>query len=149
MTLGLGMERQNEAMWHLTSASDTVTTGISLFAADLFGEIPLPGNKAWTFYMGYFQYDFGPNYLRVIGFNNVGSGLNSQGTFSGTGNAWPAIGTGRTGYFQVGHAWTLSGRKERIQPFFSAQLSEYDKLEEPVTFLKEGLIYCWTDNGPN
>ncbi|MDN3687357.1 hypothetical protein [Cyclobacterium jeungdonense] len=139
LALGLGMERQNEAMWHLNSASDTLTTAITLVAADLFGEIPLSGEKAWTFYLGYFYYDFGPNYLRVIGFNNVGSGLNSQGTFSGTGNAWPAIGTGQSGYFQVGHSWSLPGRNERIQPFISGQYSDYDKLQEPVTFLEAGI----------
>lgn len=139
LALGLGMERQREAMWHLNSASDTLTTAITLVAADLFGEIPIPGKKAWTFYLGYFYYDFGPNYLRVIGFNNVGSGLNSQGTFSGTGNAWPAIGTGQSGYVQVGHAWTLPGRNERIQPFISGQYSDYDKLQDPVTFLEAGI----------
>ncbi len=139
LTLGLGMERQNKAMWHLTNAADTLTTPITLMAADLFGEIPLPGNKAWTFYLGYFYYDFGPNYLRIIGFNNVGSGLNAQGTFSGTGNAWPAIGTGQTGYFQVGYTWPISNRNERIQPFISGQYSGYNKLQEPVTFLETGV----------
>lgn len=139
LALGLGIEKQNRAMWHLNAASDTVTSAITLFAADIFGELPGYNDKAWTFYLGYFYYDFGPNYLRVIGFNNVGNGTNERGTFSGTGNAWPAIGTGHTGHFQLAHTWKIPGRTEKIQPFVSGQYSVYEKLQEPVRYLEGGV----------
>ncbi len=64
-------------MWHLNAASDTLLTPITMLAIDLFGELPNPRKNAITFYLGYFYYDFGPDYLRVIGLNNVGGGLNA------------------------------------------------------------------------
>lgn len=139
LALGLGIEQQNRAMWHLNTASDTVTSSITLLAADVYGELPGYNEKAWTFYLGYYYYDFGPNYLRVIGFNNVGSGTNQQGTFSGAGNAWPAIGTGHTGYFQLAHTWKVPRRTEKIQPFISGQYSVYEKLQDPVRYLEGGV----------
>jgi len=139
LALGMGFERQNKAMWHLNAASDTVTTPISLLAVDLFGEFPLPKDRAWTFYTGYFYYDFGPNYLRVIGFNNVGRGVNELGTFNGSGNAWPAIGTGHTAYFQGGYLWQIPDRKEKIQPFISGQYSRYQRLDDQVSYFEGGI----------
>lgn len=139
LALGMGFERQNNAMWHLNAEADTVTTPITLMAIDLFGELPLPKNQALTFYTGYFYYDFGPQYLRVIGFNNVGRGVNEAGTFNGSGNAWPAIGTGHTAYFQGGYMWEFSERGEKIQPFISGQYSQYQRLEDPVTYFEGGI----------
>jgi hypothetical protein len=139
LALGAGFERQNRAMWYLNTASDTVLTATSMLAVDLFGELPNRRKSALTFYLGYFYYDFGPDYLRVIGLNNVGGGLNAQGTFSGTGNAWPAIGTGHTGYMQLGYLWNLPNKKEKLQPFLSGQYSNYDRLDEPVLFFEGGV----------
>ncbi|SHN11569.1 hypothetical protein SAMN04488057_10713 [Cyclobacterium lianum] len=139
LSLGMGFERQSNAMWHLNAASDTITSPISLIAIDLFGELPGPGDNALTFYSGYFYYNFGPNYLRVIGFNNVGGGLNEQGSFNGTGNAWPAIGTGHTAYVQGGYLWKLKDRNEKIQPFISGQFSRFERLQDPVTYIEGGI----------
>ncbi|MEX0883103.1 MAG: hypothetical protein WDZ72_06475, partial [Cyclobacteriaceae bacterium] len=138
LALGAGFEWQNRAMWHLDHAADTVLTPIRMLAIDLFGELPSPKKNALTFYAGYFFYDFGPGFIRVIGLNNVGSGLGPQGTFNGTGNAWPAIGTGHTGYMQWAYLWNLPNRKEKLQPFFSGQFSNYEGLDEIVEFFEGG-----------
>ena len=139
LALGAGFERQARAMWHLNAASDTVLTPLTQLGLDLFGELPMPGKQALTFYAGYFHYDFGPDYIRVIGLNNVASGLDAGGTFSGAGNAWPAIGTGSTLYYQLGYLWGLPNRKEKIQPFLSGQLSDYDRLSDLVTYYEGGI----------
>lgn len=139
LALGMGFERQNDAMWHLNARADTITTSLTLMAIDLFGELPLPKNRALTFYTGYFYYDFGPDYLRVIGFNNVGRGVNEMGTFNGSGNSWPGIGTGHTVYFQGGFLWKIPERKEKIQPFISGQYSQYQRLDDHVSYLEGGV----------
>jgi hypothetical protein len=139
LAVGTGFEWQNRAMWHLNAASDTVLTPIRRFAIDVFAELPTLQKNAITFYAGYFYNDFGPNYTRVIGLNNVGSGIGLQGTYSGTGNAWPAIGTGHTGYLQWAYLWNLPNRKEKLQPFLSGQFSNYEGLDGTVSFFEGGL----------
>jgi len=139
LALGAGFENQPRAMWHLNAANDTILTPITQLAADVFGEFPIGHKDALTFYAAYMDYDFGPDFIRVIGLNNVGSGVDADGTFSRTGNAWPAIGTGSTIYYQMGYLWTLSDWNEMLQPFFSGQYSNYERLGEAVTFYEGGI----------
>jgi hypothetical protein len=138
LAMGAGFENQPRAMWHLNGA-DTVLTPITSWAADIFGELPLRQKDALTFYAAYYNYNFGPNFIRVIGLNNVGAGVNANGTFSGTGNAWPAVGTGSTLYFQLGYLWALPNRQEKLQPFFSGQYSQFQRLNDPVTYFEGGV----------
>lgn len=139
LALGAGFETQQRAMWHLNAAADTVITPMNMLAVDIFGELPLINRQAVTFYAGYYYYDFGPDYIRVIGLNNVGGGVNSEGTFSGTGNAFPAIGTGHIGYFQLGYLFGFDKSAEKIQPFVSGQYANYDGLQGPMTFYEAGI----------
>lgn len=139
LALGVGFETQQKAMWHLNSRADTVLTPMNMIAVDLFADIPLPNKHSLTFYSGYFYYDFGPDYIRVIGLNNVGGGVTDNGTFSGAGNAWPAIGTGHIGYMQAGYLLGPIRSKEKWQPFFSAQYAKYDRLRDPVIFWESGI----------
>lgn len=139
LALGAGFETQQRAMWHLNAAADTVITPMNMLAVDVFGELPLINKQALTFYAGYFYYDFGPDYIRVIGLNNVGGGVNAEGTFSGTGNAFPAIGTGHIGYFQLGYLFGFEKNTEKIQPFVSGQYADYDGLQGPMIFYEAGI----------
>jgi hypothetical protein len=139
LALGAGFETQQRAMWHLNTAADTVITPLRMVAVDVFGELPLKNKQAVTFYAGYFYYDFGPDYIRVIGLNNVGGGVNAEGTFSGTGNAFPAIGTGHIAYYQLGYLFGFDKHNEKIQPFISGQYANYEGLSSPVTFYEGGI----------
>ena len=141
LALGAGFERQPRAMWHLNAASDTVLTPITQLGLDIFGELPMARKNALTFYLGYFYYDFGPDYIRVIGLNNVGLGTDAEGTFSGTGNAWPAIGTGSTIHYQLGYLFGMPERKEKLQPFLSGQFSKYERLSDPVVYFEGGINF--------
>lgn len=139
LALGAGFETQQRAMWHLNAAADTIITPLNMLSVDVFGELPFKNKRAITFYAGYFYYDFGPDYIRVIGLNNVGGGVDTRGTFSGTGNAFPAIGTGHIAYYQLGYLFGYDKNTEKIQPFISGQYANYEGLSSPVTFYEAGI----------
>jgi hypothetical protein len=111
---------------------------IQLFSADAFLDLPV-GNKdkkmALTSYSVYYNYNFGPNYLRNIGIMNVGAHdpLSTKiPALSGFGNAQPLIGTGSIFYTQLG--FLLPNTKEtpklRIQPFAAYCHKNFDALDK-------------------
>lgn len=115
---------------------------IRLLSVDAFLDMPIGKSEnkmAITAYSVYYNYDFGPNYLRNIGIMNVGS-LAANGNVSpaitGIGNAQPMIGTGSIFYTQVG--LLLPNAKEnpklRIQPFAAVSHKNFEALD--VSFQK-------------
>lgn len=142
ITLGVGFLHQQEATWSLSNL-DTLQHDILEFAIDLFVDIPLsyPVRTAITFYGGYFHTDFGPNYLRNIGVNNPANG-NDGSTVNGTGNAYPAIGTGKVCYTQLGYYIALTKPLlmiEAVQPYFNLQYADYEKLDQNMILIESGL----------
>ena len=115
---------------------------IRLLSVDAFLDMPIgkPENKmAITAYSVYYNYDFGPNYLRNIGIMNVGNLATNGGVtapITGVGNAQPMIGTGSIFYTQVG--LLLPNAKEnpklRIQPFAALSHKNFESLD--VSFQK-------------
>lgn len=110
---------------------------ITLLSADAFLDLPV-GKKeskmAITAYTGFFNYDFGPNYLRNIGIMNVGS---LDPTFTGTnitgpGNLQPMIGTGNIWYTQAGFLLPNKNEKPkvRIQPFGAYTYKNFEALDK-------------------
>lgn len=104
---------------------------IGLWAADIFADLPFGGSSNWAFtgYSVYYNYHFGPGYLRngSIMNANVGeaeeySGVRSQ---AGYGNLAPLIGTGTSWFTQAGILLpkTMWRKAIRVQPFgeFSSQ----------------------------
>lgn len=141
LILGAGMEYQPHAMWKL-EGTDTVTHPLRLIAVDVFGEFPTVKKQAVTFYMGYFHYDFGPNFIRMIGVNNVASGVNASGTFNGAGNRFPAVGTGQSLYGQLGYFIPLAQKPgQGFQFFTSWQYSNYERLADPMVYHESGVNY--------
>lgn len=100
--------------------STTTTHDIKLFGADVFYDSPLDTAKrtAVTFYGVYYNYNFGPNYVRNVGILNPGTGV-STGQASLAGNALPLIGTGQSYYAQLGFLMGKNtlGSKVRLQPY--------------------------------
>ena len=91
MSIGIGMEYQSDALWYL-QGGDTTFNDMVLWAVDFFLDKPLNHRQktAVTFYAGYFNYDFGPNYIRNTGVNNPANGVDpSAASFNGPGNAFP------------------------------------------------------------
>lgn len=99
----------------------TVTThDLKLYGVDVFYDAPLDttSRTALTLYGVYYNYDFGPNYVRNAGVLNPGTGVTS-GDNTLRGNAVPLIGTGHTYYAQAGLLLPqqLLGPKARLQPY--------------------------------
>jgi len=114
----------------------TSTHDIKLFGADVFYDAPIDtaSHTALTFYGVYYNYDFGPNYVRNVGVLNPGNGVvpGSTGPASLTGNAVPLIGTGHTYYAQVGLLLPkqLLGPKAKLQPYLGYLRNSLEGLQD-------------------
>lgn len=131
--IGAGFHYNAEGMYSRAAAYPTVapadpfttttTHDIKLFGADVFYDAPLDtaSNTALTVYGVYYNYNFGPNYVRNVGVINPGTGIvaGSTGPASLAGNAVPLIGTGQSYYAQVGLLLpkNLLGPKMKLQPY--------------------------------
>lgn len=111
---------------------------ISLLAADVFLDMPVGAKEkkmAITAYSVFYNYDFGPNYLRNLGIMNEGI---SDPTFTGTsalagaGNLQPMIGTGNIWYTQAGVLLPNKNEKPkvRIQPFSAYTYKNFEALQK-------------------
>jgi len=134
--IGIGGEYRNDGLSSLQNGIET-NHDIRLFAVDAFLDIPVnpAKNTVFTSYLGYFDYDFGPNYLRNAGVNNPVLEVDSQlASFNGAGNAFPKVGTGRSWSLQAGYL--LPYFKDRkfgqVQPYASLQYSNFERLDDAM-----------------
>jgi hypothetical protein len=117
--IGGGFLQNTDAMWMLSPTEngangDTTFHNMLLWCIDGFLDIPVnkAKNTAITAYLGYFNYDFGPNNVRNIGIMNPtdgGGGLR--------GNAVPTLGTGTIRYMQAGYVFSELKDGSRLQPY--------------------------------
>jgi hypothetical protein len=140
--IGAGFQHQEKAMSDGDAQlASTNFYDMTHFAADSFLNLPLINGDAITAYLGYYDYDFGKDYIRNVGANNPtdGGGID----FNGTGVAFPMIGTGTTWYTQFGYAFKQTkvlNQPMIIQPNFAIQHSNWDALEDTMT------VYDFTVN---
>jgi hypothetical protein len=150
LNLGAGFLFQPDALWSLDQ-SDTTFHNMELFAIDLFMDLPINKlkNTALTLYSAYFNYDFGPNYIRPLGANNPANGVDpDEASFNRTGNTFPVLGTGTSLFNQVGYLLPKMGNVKnlgQLQPYFTIQYSEFDRLDDPMVFYDLGI--SWLLNG--
>ncbi|WP_420580706.1 hypothetical protein [Reichenbachiella sp.] len=142
VNFGIGFLRQDRATWSMIG-SDTSYFRMNQWAIDLFADLPLNkrNSQSFTLYAAYFNTDFGPNYIRMIGTNNSGIQTNNS-TINGSGNKYPAIGTGQVYYLQLGYRMAFSGKLEMlgaIQPYFNMQYANYEALHEPMQLFESGI----------
>lgn len=133
--IGVGFQFQEKAM----SDGDVQLIETKLYdmknwAFDSFLNLPLNNDNAITAYLGYYDYDFGKNYIRNVGANNptTGGGLD----FNGAGVAYPMIGSGTTLYIQFGYAFKETKFLDNlyvIQPSIAVQNSNWDALNDRMT----------------
>lgn len=110
---------------------------VNLFAVDAFLDLPI-GNKnrnmAITGYAGFFNYNFGPSYLRNFGIMNpavaAADYAGNDRLLSGAGNAQPMIGTGNIFYTQAGFLLPKYSEKPklRVQPFAAFAHKDFEAL---------------------
>jgi len=149
LTLGAGFIQQSNAMWKSNSNGDTNRTNLLLIGADIFLDLPINEVQSviYTFYGAYTFYEFGQGYVRNVGVMNMANGTNGQGTFNGSGNAFPMIGTGNSLYLQTGIAFGKNVITEggKLQPYAAAQYSVFRGLDAPMLMAEGGLN--WYING--
>ena len=159
LNVGAGFHYNPEGMYSRPNAypvvapadpfSTTITHDIRLYGADVFYDAPLDTAKrtALTFYGVYYNYNFGPNYVRNVGIVNPGTGV-SSGLASLAGNALPLIGTGQSYYAQLGLLLpqNLLGPKVRLQPYAAYLHNSLNGLLEPDGQVKGVNVY---DGGLN
>lgn len=111
---------------------------ITLLSADAFLDMPV-GKKenkmAVTAYSVFYNYDFGPNYMRNLGIMNVGVATPEfAGTpaLAGAGSAQPTIGSGNIWYTQAGFLLPSKAEKPkvRVQPFGAYTYKNFEALEK-------------------
>ena len=107
-------------------------------AVDAFADIPVGNAKhkmAVSGYAGFFNYNFGPNYLRNLGIMNIAASdpnFAGQRAIAGPGNLQPMIGTGNVIYAQAGVLLPSQAEKPkvRIQPFAAYTHKDYEALDK-------------------
>jgi hypothetical protein len=97
LNLEAGIIAQPNATW-TANATDTSYHNMLLWSVAAFLDKPLSENKsAINAYLGYFNTNYGPGYIRNNGIMNPANGSNGS-SFSGAGNAYPMFGTGNVIY---------------------------------------------------
>ena len=111
---------------------------ITLLSADVFLDMPI-GEKskkmAVTAYSVFYDYNFGPNYLRNVGIMNVGvndPAFTGARALAGPGNSQPLIGTGQIWYTQAGLLLPTSAEKPkvRVQGFGAYTYKNFEALDK-------------------
>lgn len=140
LNVGAGWHHHPDAMATRDTVNGLRRIDMALFGLDVFLDMPI--NKetgtAITAYTAYYNYNFGPNYIRQIGLMNVGTGA-PAGIGAGTplpqgaGNNQWHIGTGNIVYGEIGYLLpkNLLTDKARLQPFASGIFKQFEALRDP------------------
>jgi hypothetical protein len=140
-----GFITQRKATWtRETPAADTVYHAMNLWSAALYYDAPLNTEKgtALSLYAGYFDYDFGPGYLRYSGSMNPGSTVTTGHIGGSQGNAFPMFGTGNVVYAQAGYLFKkdlLGEGHGTLMPYASLMHADYKRLKDPMDLWSVGV----------
>ncbi|MFD1140627.1 hypothetical protein ACFQ4C_05895 [Larkinella insperata] len=152
--LEAGFISQKNAVWYTgETATDTVYQNLNLWSVAAFLDVPVnrATGSAFSAYAGYFNLDYGKNYLRYNGIMNPATGtMQSVGGLGGTqGNAFPMFGTGSVIYSQVGYLFRqdLLGTAGTLMPYAQAQIGNYDRINGSMGVYNMGLN--WLIKGHN
>lgn len=147
LNVGAGIVYQQDAMWHKNVANDTIHTDMLHLAADIFYDAPIGSRgEAISFYGNFTHYDFGTNYIRNAAPMNPANGSNDASVLNGSGNGFPAYGTGNVMYVQLGYKLkdNLIGNTT-LMPYFAIQHAHYERLNKDMSFYDIGIN--WLLNG--
>ncbi|OON68740.1 hypothetical protein [Hymenobacter sp. CRA2] len=144
--IGAGFILQPKATWYRNAGSpDTVQTALKQFAVDAYYDAPIGAadkGQAISAYAAYYHLDYGPNYIRNTAPLNPVNGLASSAanSLNGSGNGWPAYGTGNVLYGQVGYKLpdNLVG-STTFMPYVSMQHANYERLNDAMNYYDVGV----------
>lgn len=131
--LGVGFYYHPEAMLSTTNTNDQTTSDIFLFATDMFIDLPTKNGGALTSYLGYYNYDFGKDYLRSTGRMNVSTAKKELAISQGTGNSEWEVGTGTMVRAELGYLLPNKILNSRIQPFSAMTYKNFEALDQAST----------------
>ena len=145
--VGAGFLQNRDAMQSLTGTGDTVQHRMTHLGTDVFLDMPLGTEKktAITVYGVFYNYNYGPNYVRYAGVMNSADGGGPL-----RGNAIPLLGTGQIFYLQSGFLLPPSKFKTRLQPYAAYSHARLEGLRNqrgdvvPVQVFDAGLNYYLT-----
>ena len=150
-----GFITQKAAMWHRGSAAtDTVYSDLNMWSLAAFLDMPVDRAKgsAINAYVGYFNLNYGTNYLRYNGIMNPASGSSVAlpGVSGIQGNAFPMFGTGKVIYSQIGYLLKqdlLGTGNGTLMPYAQAQIGNYERLTKTMGVYNVGIN--WLIRGHN
>src|SRR5688572_5482508 len=150
--LEAGFISQRKATWSSTDGG--VTTDyhdMNLWSVAMFYDAPLNVEKgtALSAYVGYFDMDYGPNYLRYNGIMNPANGITNGPAPGSQGNAFPMFGTGNVIYTQVGYLLKkdLFGDSGTLMPYASLMSADFDQLKDQMSVFDVGVNWLIKGHG--
>jgi hypothetical protein len=153
LNLGAGWYSHKGALLTKT-ATDSTYNNQTCLGADIFMELPLNKAKGTMFhFLGtFYNYDFGPNFLRNIGILNQHAAVAAPATgrtadsFSGGGNLQPTIGTGQIMYVQLGYLLPKFKNGTSAMAYATVTNKNFERLADPSTQMGLGLNYYLTSH---
>ncbi len=136
LNFGTGWLYRPRAMATLGSEGQLVNHDMWAVGLDIFADIPVGDNGAFTGYAHYAYYGFGPDNLRSVGLMNVGAGGTS---LAGGGNAYPMIGTGHHFFVEAGYLLPKTMVGLDLQPYVMAHVAQMEALEDPSMIFDVGV----------
>ncbi len=147
--IGAGWYSQKGATASKASATDAVKEHNQRnLGADVFLDMPLNKKKgtAISVYSVFYNYDYGPNYLRNIGILNLHAGtqpisIDNKVSWSGGGNLQPTIGTGNIWYTQAGYLLPKLKNGTAFMPYASYTVKKFERIGKSSGQYDLGLNY--------
>lgn len=125
------------------TVSDHEFHNMKLWSAALFYDAPVntETGTALSAYAGYFDLDYGPNYLRYNGIMNPADGIVNGPAGGSQGNAFPMFGSGKVIYAQVGYLLKkdLLGDQGTLMPYASLMSGDYMRLNDRMNVIDVGI----------
>lgn len=138
--VAVGAISQNKAMWRKeANQNDTTYQDMLLLGIESFLDMPLKkAGMAISAHLGYYNYNFGTNYLRYNGLMNPASGTVATNAFTGVGatfgNAYPMFGSGSFWYGQAGFLF-----QNRFQPYVSLLSAHWERIGQQTNVWNMGV----------
>ncbi|PIF47525.1 hypothetical protein CLU96_4583 [Chryseobacterium sp. 52] len=153
LNIGAGFYTNKDATQTQPSENVFISHPANIFGADIYSEIPM-GSKhkemGLTLYSVYYNYNYGPNYLRMSGLLNPGTPdpqFTGQKALEGAGNNRVLMGTGNIWFSQVGFVLPKFSTVLKVQPFFNYALKDMKALNQSGSYYDIGAnFYLYGQN---
>jgi hypothetical protein len=143
LNIGAGFYSHKGATLRKTATDSTYNNQMCL-GVDVMMEKPLNKEKGTMLHalLTYYNYNFGPNYLRNIGIlNEHTTAPATTASWAGGGNAQPTIGTGQIVYGQFGYLAPKMANGQAFMPYATVTYKKFERLADASTQFGVGLNY--------